>query len=221
MYEIFKIFYKNIFLDFIIGSRKKRDRDRDRDRERERERERSVNNLALSGFQTNILKFPKIPLIVNPGQNGSNSGIPSVATTSTDPVVRYVRAQQNQSILFSDFLFSYSVFHQFYLFCTLLLNLSPSLILFLCLCLSPFLPFFLSSFLPSFFPSFLSLTCFNSSTVPVAAVELIPLTERLMDPNLPGPAHFCRPSWPSFMADAVVKEKVDLSYFDFENIFII
>ena len=131
-----------------------------------------MNNLALSGFQTNILKFPKIPLIVNPGQNGSNSGIPSVATTSTDPVVRYVRAQQNQSILFSYFLFSYSVFHQFYLFCTFLLTLSPSLILFLCLCLSPFLPFFPSSFLSSFLTFFLS--SFLPSFLPSILLSFLP-----------------------------------------------
>ena len=40
------------------------------------------------------------------------------------------------------------------------------------------------------------------------AVEIIPLSDRLMHPDLPGPAHFCRPTWPSFMADTIVKEKV-------------
>ena len=50
---------------------------------------------------------------------------------------------------------------------------------------------------------------YNNSTVsspPV--VEIIPLSDRLMHPDLPGPAHFCRPTWPSFMADTIVKEKV-------------
>lgn len=50
----------------------------------------------------------------------------------------------------------------------------------------------------------LFLYCYFSAVPPVT--ESIPLSERLMDPNLPGPSHFCRPSWPSFMCDSVVKD---------------
>ena len=93
------------------------------------------------------------------------------------------------------------------LYLSLCLSLSVSLSLSLSISLSLYLIHFHTCAL-----SFLSLSRFNSSTVAVAAVELIPLTDRLMDPNLPGPSHFCRPSWPSFMADSIVKEKVYLPF---------
>ena len=105
------IFFYFFYLFFFKGSRKKRDRDRDRDRERERER--SVNNLTLSGFPTNILKFPKIPITVESGINGNNNGILSVPAISNDSVVRYVRAIYHFMFISLSVLNQISFFFQF------------------------------------------------------------------------------------------------------------
>ena len=57
----------------------------------------------------------------------------------------------------------------------------------------------------------------RSTVTSPPVVEIIPLSDRLMHPDLPGPTHFCRPTWPSFMADTIVKEKVG----EMQNIFIV